>query len=94
MLRCFLSIEVDDRGRPDVVLIPQAHHGDQAMIIEYKVGQQASELSSLAVQGLAQIADREYSASLKVHSRVKRVLQICIAFCGKKVAVQYARVDL
>ncbi|MEO1301397.1 MAG: AAA family ATPase, partial [Bacteroidota bacterium] len=81
-------------GRPDVVLIPQAHHGDQAMIIEYKVGQQANELASLAAQGLAQIADREYSASLKMHSRVKRVLQICIAFCGKKVAVQYKRVDL
>ena len=81
-------------GRPDVVLIPQAHHGDQAMIIEYKVGQQVSELSSLAAQGLAQIADREYSASLKMHSRVKGVLQICIAFCGKKVAVQYENVTL
>ena len=81
-------------GRPDVVLIPQAHHGDQAMIIEYKVSQGATELSALAAQGLAQIANKEYSASLKLHSRVKRVLQICIAFCGKKVAVKYAHTDL
>ncbi|MEO1219345.1 MAG: AAA family ATPase [Bacteroidota bacterium] len=81
-------------GRPDTVLIPEVGHGDQALIIEYKVGKQVEQLATLAERGLAQIVDKEYDVQVKVHSHVQRILQVCIAFCGKKVAVQHTRVDL
>ena len=81
-------------GRPDTVLIPEVGHSDQALIIEYKVGKQVEQLETLAEKGLAQIVDKEYDVQVKVHSHVRRMLQVCIAFCGKKVAVQHKRVDL
>ena len=81
-------------GRPDTVLIPEAGHGDRALIIEYKVGKQVEQLETLAERGLAQIVDKEYDVQVKVHSHVQRILQVCIAFCGKKVAVQHTCVDL
>ena len=81
-------------GRPDAVLIPEVGHSDQALIIEYKVGKQVEQLEALAERGLAQIADKEYDVQVKVHSHVRRMLQVCIAFCGKKVAVQHKCVDL
>ena len=81
-------------GRPDAVLIPKAKYGDQALIIEYKVGKQVEQLATLAAKGLAQIVDKAYSTQLKSHSHVKKVLQVGLAFCGKKVAVRYEQVDL
>ncbi|MEO1301312.1 MAG: AAA family ATPase, partial [Bacteroidota bacterium] len=81
-------------GRPDTVLIPEVGHGDQALIIEYKVGKQVEQLATLAERGLAQIVDKEYDVQVKVHGHVRRMLQVCLAFCGKKVAVQHTRVDL
>ncbi|MEO1219615.1 MAG: PD-(D/E)XK nuclease domain-containing protein [Bacteroidota bacterium] len=81
--------------RPDVVLIPEVKYGgDQAMILEYKIGQQAEELPGLAAKGLAQIVDRKYSTQVKMHSHVKSILQVSLAFCGKEMAAQYERVDL
>ncbi|MEO1219373.1 MAG: PD-(D/E)XK nuclease domain-containing protein, partial [Bacteroidota bacterium] len=81
-------------GRPDTVLIPKAGHSDQALIIEYKVCKQADQLATLSGKGMVQIVGKEYDVQVKVHSHVKRLLQVCIAFCGKKVAVQYEQVDL
>ena len=81
-------------GRPDAVLIPKADHGDQAIIIEYKVGQKASELAELAEDGLAQIADKRYSTQVETYDHVKRLLHLCLAFCGKEVVAQYEQVDL
>ncbi|MEO1301217.1 MAG: PD-(D/E)XK nuclease domain-containing protein, partial [Bacteroidota bacterium] len=83
-------------GRPDTVLIPKVGYGNQALIIEYKVGKKKKDkgLVSLAEKGLAQIVDKEYDVQVKVHSHVQRMLQVCIAFCGKKVAVQHTRVNL
>ncbi|MEO1219699.1 MAG: PD-(D/E)XK nuclease domain-containing protein [Bacteroidota bacterium] len=81
-------------GRPDTVLIPKAGHSDQALIIEYKVGKQVDQLAALSGKGMAQIVGKEYDVQVKVHSHVRRMLQVCIAFCGKKVAVQYEQVDL
>ena len=47
-LSCYYQIESEPEsglGRPDVVLIPKAaHNKDQAMVIEYKVSQDASDL--------------------------------------------------
>ncbi|MEO1301180.1 MAG: AAA family ATPase, partial [Bacteroidota bacterium] len=79
-------------GRPDFMLIPQPQYGHQALILEYKVSPKVRGLTSLAAKGLAQITDKEYKASLKSHSHVKQVLQVCLAFCDKKVAVKYTQV--
>ena len=81
-------------GRPDIMLIPQSQYGDQVLILEYKVGPKVRGLTSLATKGLAQIAAKEYESSLKSHGHVKQVLQVCLAFCGKKLAVKYAQATL
>ncbi|MEO1219567.1 MAG: AAA family ATPase, partial [Bacteroidota bacterium] len=81
-------------GRPDTVLIPRLDHdADEAIILEYKVGQQVEALPELAAKGLAQIVDRKYSTQVKMHSHVKSILQVSLAFCGKEVAGKYERVD-
>ena len=81
-------------GRPDVVLIPRVAHSDQAMVIEYKVSQDASDLSSQAESGLLQIESKGYGTRAKAHPHVKTLLQICLAFAGKQVAMQYKEVRL
>ena len=82
------------RGRPDAVLIPKAAHGDQALVIEYKVGQDVADLPALAAEGLSQISAKGYSAQAKSHAHVKKLLQVCLAFCGKEVALKYDQVTL
>ena len=80
-------------GRADVVLIPKAaHNKDQAMVIEYKVSHDVSELASQAEAGLQQIETKGYSTRAKVHDHVKKVLQICLAFSGKDVVMKYQEV--
>ena len=81
-------------GRPDAVLIPKAAHGDQALVIEYKVGQDVAGLPALAAEGLSQISAKGYSAQAKSHAHVKKLLQMCLAFCGKEVALKYEQVTL
>ncbi len=81
-------------GRVDMMLIPKATYGDQAIVIEYKVGQKLESLSALADKGLAQIVDKQYSMRAKTHSHVKRLLQVCLAFCGKEVVLKHAQIDL
>ena len=81
-------------GRPDAVLIPKAAHGDQALVIEYKVGQDVAGLPALAAEGLSQISAKGYSAQAKSHAHVKKLLQVCLAFCGKEVALKYDQVTL
>ena len=95
-LSCYYLIESEPEsglGRPDVVLIPKAAaHKDQAMVLEYKVGQDASELPSLAEAGLQQIIQKGYATRAKAHAHVKKVLQICLAFCGKDVVMKHEEV--
>ncbi|MEO1219035.1 MAG: AAA family ATPase [Bacteroidota bacterium] len=81
-------------GRVDMLLIPKATYGDQAIVIEYKVGQKVESLSTLADKGLAQIVDKQYNMRAKTHSHVKRLLQVCLAFCGKEVVLKHAQIDL
>ncbi|MEO1219091.1 MAG: AAA family ATPase [Bacteroidota bacterium] len=81
-------------GRADAMLIPDVGHSDQALIMEYKVGQDPASLEKLAEAGLAQIINRRYSTALQVQTHVKRALQVCLAFCGKEMALQYNQVDL
>ena len=95
-LSCYYLIESEPEsglGRPDVVLIPKAAaHKDQAMVIEYKVGQDASELPSLAEAGLRQIETKGYATRARAHDHVKKVLQICLAFSGKDVVMKHQEV--
>ena len=95
-LSCYYLIKSEPesgRGRPDVVLIPKAAaHKDQAMVIEYKVGQDASELPSLAEAGLRQIETKGYATRARTHDHVKKVLQICLAFSGKDVVMKHQEV--
>ncbi|MEO1301370.1 MAG: AAA family ATPase, partial [Bacteroidota bacterium] len=81
-------------GRADAILIPMVEDGDQAIIMEYKVGPDAASLDKVAEEGLAQISDKQYSTALKAHSHVKRALQVCLAFCGKEMAMKYEHVTL
>ena len=82
------------RGRPDVVLIPKAaRNKDQAMVIEYKVGQDVSDLPSQAEAGLRQIEAKGYATRARAHDHVKKVLQICLAFAGKEVVMKHKEVD-
>ena len=81
-------------GRADVLLIPKTAHKDQAMVIEYKVSQDESCLSSLAESGLSQIQAKGYGTQAKSHAHVKKLLKICLAFCGKQVAMKYEQVML
>ena len=95
-LSCYYLIESEPEsglGRPDVVLIPKAAaHKDQAMVIEYKVGQDASDLPALAEAGLRQIETKGYATRARAHDHVKKVLQICLAFSGKDVVMKHQEV--
>ena len=79
-------------GRADAVLIPKTAHWDHAIVLEYKVGQDASDLPSQAEAGLRQIERKGYATRAKGHAHVKKVLQICLAFCGKDVVMKHKEV--
>ncbi|MEN0016641.1 MAG: PD-(D/E)XK nuclease domain-containing protein, partial [Bacteroidota bacterium] len=81
-------------GRADAILIPMVEHGDQAIIMEYKVGPDVGSLAQVAEEGLAQISAKQYSTVLKAHGHVKSALQVCLAFCGKEMVLRYDQVDL
>ena len=81
-------------GRPDAVLIPRVDHGAQALVIEYKVSKEVEGLTALAEEGLVQIGAKGYGTQAKAHGHVKELLQVCLAFCGKQVALKYAQVML
>ena len=94
-LSCYYQIESEQesgRGRADVVLIPKTAHRDQAIVIEYKVSQHASDLPALAEAGLRQIETKGYATRAKAHDHVKKVLQICLAFSGKDVVMKHQEV--
>ena len=94
-LSAYYQIESEQesgRGRADVVLIPKTAHRDQAIVIEYKVSQDASDLTSLAEAGLRQITQKGYATRAKAHEHVKKVLQICLAFSGKDVVMKHQEV--
>ena len=97
-LSCYYQIESEQEsgmGRADVVLIPKAaHNKDQAMVIEYKVSHDVSELASQAEAGLRQIETKGYATRAKVHDHVKKVLQICLAFSGKDVVMKHKEIML
>ena len=78
--------------RPDVILIPKTAHRDHAIVLEYKVSKDASDLPSLAEEGLLQIETKGYATRAKAHAHVKKVLEICLAFSGKEVVMKHQEV--
>ena len=76
-------------GRADAVLIPKVGYGEQALVIEYKVSQELDGLAAMAEEGLTQIASKGYASQVSSHSHVQRILEVCLAFCGKEVALEY-----
>lgn len=81
-------------GRPDAVLIPKPGKGEQALIIEYKVSQDLAGLANIAREGLDQIEQKGYMTKVKDHARVKAILKVCMAFCGKEVMVAHEQAVL
>ena len=79
-------------GRADALLIPRVGHGTQALILEYKVSKEVEGLTGMAQEGLQQIANKGYAAQVRAHAHVKTILQVCMAFCGKEVALEYRQV--
>jgi predicted AAA-ATPase/PD-(D/E)XK nuclease superfamily protein len=79
-------------GRYDVMLIPQ-NKKDLGIIFEFKTSRRKdkTDLESIATSALAQIKARKYDLELKERG-VKRILHLGMAFRGKKVAIQSARV--
>lgn len=77
-------------GRFDHRLIAKKDKGDQAFIIEYKVGKEEQELVKLAQEGLNQITNKAYSATIDNYPHIKNIFKIAIAFCGKKSAIEYS----
>lgn len=76
-------------GRFDHMLIPRENRGNTAIIIEYKVSETTEDLISTARIGLNQIINRRYDAKIKEYQHVKNIIKIAMAFCGKKVDLQY-----
>ena len=81
-------------GRPDALLIPKVGKGDQALVIEYKVSKDVDGLTAMAEEGLEQISNKGYAAQVRAHGHVKTILQVCLAFCGKQVELNYEQVTL
>ena len=81
-------------GRADAVLIPKTAHRDHAIVLEYKMSKNVSDLPALAEAGLQQIATQGYATRAKAHAHVKKVLQICLAFSGKDVVMKHEEIML
>ncbi|CAG8474948.1 11714_t:CDS:2 [Cetraspora pellucida] len=72
-------------GRYDVKIVPKSGVGEMAIIIEFKIVHDNKSLNNVAHEGLCQIEKKQYRAGLQ--DEVKRLLEIGIAFEGKKACV-------
>ncbi|CAG8504850.1 2445_t:CDS:2, partial [Scutellospora calospora] len=72
-------------GRYDVKIVPKSGVGEIAIIIEFKIVHDNKSLSDVAHEGLCQIEKKQYRAGLQ--DEVKKLLEIGIAFEGKKACV-------
>ena len=85
-----------ESGRDDVVLVPKVPQPqlEHALVLQYKVSHDASELTSLAEAGLEQIMQKGSGNRAKGCSHVKKVLQICLAFSGKQMVMKNNEITL
>ena len=77
------------RGRPDLVLIPKKAGKSIAYILEYKVAEKEDRLGVIAQEGLDQIEERNYKATIKQYEHISKILKVSISFCGKELDVKY-----
>ena len=82
------------KGMIDTVILPRLYQGTQAIILEYKYSQDASNVLAEATSALQQIQDKKYIATIKGIEHVKSVLQLGIAFHKKEVEVVYEVVHI
>lgn len=61
----------------------------RGIVIEFKVEKEAENLETKAESALEQICELGYVAELKQHN-ISNILQVAIAFCGKKFTVQHS----
>lgn len=74
-------------GRYDLVLLPKQHQ-DAGYIFEFKQTTPAG-LKAAAERALEQIRDPHYDASLFLPSGMQRIIQVGIAFSGKRLAMTH-----
>ncbi|KAF0545630.1 DUF1703-domain-containing protein [Gigaspora margarita] len=72
-------------GRYDVKIVPKPGVYETAIIIEFKVVRDKKSLYDMAQEGLFQIEEKQYRVGLE--ENVKKLLEIGIAFEGKKACV-------
>lgn len=75
--------------KPDSLLIPKAPYREQALAITCKLGQASTEVATLAEEGLAELAGKGYGSQAQAHSHVNKLLQVCLSWGGKEVAMRY-----
>ena len=96
-LRTYYHIQSEQeglRGRSDTLLIPKPYHGTEALVVEYKVTQEADNLAAVAQAGVDQIVQKGYAQPAKQYDHVKSARALCIAFCGKEVAMAHEVVPI
>ncbi|CAG8800425.1 3386_t:CDS:2, partial [Dentiscutata erythropus] len=71
--------------RYDVKIVPKPGVNETAIIIEFKVVYDKKSLHDMAQEGLLQIEEKQYRVGLE--ENVKKLLEIGIAFEGKKACV-------
>lgn len=79
---------------PDRLLIPKVSYREQALAISYKLGQASTGLAALAGEGLAQLVAKGYATQAQTHGDVSKLLQVCLAWGGREVALQYERLSI
>ncbi|CAG8618400.1 4491_t:CDS:10, partial [Diversispora eburnea] len=80
-----LSNRESGYGRYDIAIFSESGGYEIAIIIEFKVVKKNKNLVDMARQGLDQIKEKQYQAGL--HKDTKKLLEIGIAFEGKKACV-------
>ena len=74
-------------GRYDVTIEPK-NKNNKGYILEFKVTKNEEDLEKEAKQAIEQIISKKYDVSLK-ERRIKDIIILGVAFCGKLVKVSY-----
>ncbi|RHZ64753.1 hypothetical protein Glove_320g155 [Diversispora epigaea] len=80
-----LSNRESGYGRYDIAIFPESGGYEIAIIIEFKVVKKNNNLVDVARKGLDKIEEKQYRAGL--HKNTKKLLELGIAFEGKKACV-------
>lgn len=88
------SISPPDQGfdkMNDTLFLPIQGQSDAAIFITYKIiAEEPNKLKSTAKAGLWDMYFRPYDHRWKPLSHIKKIIEICMAFCNEKVHVQFS----